>query len=491
MNNCEMYQELISRLVDGELSRREYAALDAHMENCAECSAMYAVFASLSDIIGSENEPLPETLHDNIMAGVRRSAMLRHNRRRLSKPVRNTLAAAACAALVIFASRGLAPADKAADAVLSQDQAAVMDAQVQEEAPAPAAIEEAAVEESAAVSVAETPVVTAMPVATPVPTEDIYLESESEAKNAAENTSKTKTVVATPKPTEIPVHTPVTVATPQPTQSPAVVVSEAPVADSAEPVEQPAEPVEEAGGQPEEEAAPAALEPESEPEKIQPAPAEENVNEILPAAEPAAVSAVPETVEPIETETPSLSKRFFSFFAMGRPEADSNEAAAAAEESPAELAEAKPEAAVVKPELAKEKDTEKKKKPIRLESEEKLLELEALLDGVEAEFPETKADAEYRFVLREPEEEFKDYELLVCIYGDKIYYEQRLSEDEAVRYKSECSIEDFEKFMDGLSDEEKGVEPSFEPSAAPAAVSSPAVSEMPENQASAEPEAVQ
>ena len=59
MNNCELYQELISRLVDGELSRKEYAVLEAHMENCAECSAMYAVFASLSDIIGGEDEPLP------------------------------------------------------------------------------------------------------------------------------------------------------------------------------------------------------------------------------------------------------------------------------------------------------------------------------------------------------------------------------------------------------------------------------------------------
>ena len=70
MNNCELYQELISRLVDGEVSRNEYAALEAHMKNCAECSAMYAVFASLSDIIGGEDEPLPEDLHENIMAGV-------------------------------------------------------------------------------------------------------------------------------------------------------------------------------------------------------------------------------------------------------------------------------------------------------------------------------------------------------------------------------------------------------------------------------------
>ena len=60
MNECHLYQELISRLVDGELNKNEYAALKEHLENCSEWSAMYAVFASLSDIIGSEDEPLPE-----------------------------------------------------------------------------------------------------------------------------------------------------------------------------------------------------------------------------------------------------------------------------------------------------------------------------------------------------------------------------------------------------------------------------------------------
>ena len=96
MNECELYQELISRLVDGQLNKSEYAALKEHMDNCSDCSAMYAVFASLSDIIGSEDEPLPEDLHENIMAGVRRHAMIQNNKRRLSKPMRNTLAAAAC-----------------------------------------------------------------------------------------------------------------------------------------------------------------------------------------------------------------------------------------------------------------------------------------------------------------------------------------------------------------------------------------------------------
>ena len=134
MNQCELYQEIISRLVDGELSRNEYAALDAHMENCAECSAMYAVFASLSDIIGSEDEPLPEELHENIMAGVRRSAMINRNRnkRKLTKPMRNAIAAAACAALVIFAAKGFDPAEKAQSNMVSKSETVVMDTAAQQ-----------------------------------------------------------------------------------------------------------------------------------------------------------------------------------------------------------------------------------------------------------------------------------------------------------------------------------------------------------------------
>ena len=61
MNSCERYQELISRLVDGEVSHDEYEALMAHMESCSRCNAMYAVFHDLSDLLAEEaEEPLPE-----------------------------------------------------------------------------------------------------------------------------------------------------------------------------------------------------------------------------------------------------------------------------------------------------------------------------------------------------------------------------------------------------------------------------------------------
>lgn len=113
MNSCDYYQELISRLVDGEISHDEHEALMAHLNTCSRCNAMYAVFHDLSDILAEESEPLPEGLHENIMAGVRRSEIIRKNRRLRKLGLSTALTAAACAVLVLFAARGVTPGERA------------------------------------------------------------------------------------------------------------------------------------------------------------------------------------------------------------------------------------------------------------------------------------------------------------------------------------------------------------------------------------------
>ncbi len=123
MNSCEYYQELISRLVDGEISREEHEALMAHMNTCSRCNAMYAVFHDLSDILSEESEPLPEGLHENIMAGVRRSEMMRKNRRMRSFGLRTAMTAAACALLVLFAASGFGPGKRVEDVSLRTQEA--------------------------------------------------------------------------------------------------------------------------------------------------------------------------------------------------------------------------------------------------------------------------------------------------------------------------------------------------------------------------------
>ncbi len=498
MNDCELYQELISRLVDGELNKNEYAQLHKHMENCAECSAMYAVFASLSDIIGSEDEPLPEDLHENIMAGVRRHAMINKNKRRLSKPLRNTLAAAACAALVLFAARGLAPAEKAQQAMLDENQAAAMDMALPEAAveAAPAA-ESPAETELPAAPAAPAPTAAAKPTDSPVPTKDVYLGSGDEAKSDTGSTNNKKTnstttnnkkndsvfvtvpptdiPVATPRPTPVPTPAPKPVSTPAPTPAPTAAptpeatVVQTPAVHSAEP-----ETVPEAGIMPSAETAPAATGDEAGSGA---AAAAEGAD-----AEPAGVEEV------LSTETPSLAKRFMSFFSV-RPASDTAALAQedAAEENTEEASE--PEESSVPSPVPAEEGEKTEPAVIALLSVEKLTELEDLLDGTEETLPEGKDYKACIFCLKEPDEMFADYRIEVYVYADKVYYIQVFSEEEKIECLALCTVEDFGSFLESLSEEELAPLmvspcPSVSPSVSPAAE----VSASPELSPTAGPE---
>lgn len=107
MSGCEYYQELISRMLDEDISRDERAALAEHLGTCRECAAMYQAFSALSDTISSGMVDPPEELTDNIMAELRRSEIRRKNRR-MPRQMKNLIAAAACAAVVIAAVGGVA-----------------------------------------------------------------------------------------------------------------------------------------------------------------------------------------------------------------------------------------------------------------------------------------------------------------------------------------------------------------------------------------------
>lgn len=105
MNGCHEYQEMISRMLDDDLSRQEKDALAEHVKRCPDCAAVYVAFRSLSEHLGEElEEPSPD-LHETIMADVRReslrvknSASIRHRR------IRQLTTAAACLVLVAAAA---------------------------------------------------------------------------------------------------------------------------------------------------------------------------------------------------------------------------------------------------------------------------------------------------------------------------------------------------------------------------------------------------
>lgn len=105
MNEHDTCQELISRLLDHDISltEEENLRLQQHMAECEECSLMYKAFSELSGFVGGDLEEPPEELRNNIMAEIRREEIRRRNRRAFRWT--GFVAAAAVLTLVI----GLAP----------------------------------------------------------------------------------------------------------------------------------------------------------------------------------------------------------------------------------------------------------------------------------------------------------------------------------------------------------------------------------------------
>ena len=99
MSQCEIYQELISRMVDGDLSAREEADLARHIETCPDCAALFQAFSVLSSQIGEDLEESPFDLRDNVMAEIHREEIRLRNR--IPTVLRSVLSAAACVALIV------------------------------------------------------------------------------------------------------------------------------------------------------------------------------------------------------------------------------------------------------------------------------------------------------------------------------------------------------------------------------------------------------
>lgn len=106
MKQCAAMQELISRLLDGDLDAAEQAALAEHLVVCPECQALYEAFSAVSGALRKQQEEPPERLHENVMAAVRRDAMGKRNRR-ARRRWGALLSAAAVAALAIGLRFGL------------------------------------------------------------------------------------------------------------------------------------------------------------------------------------------------------------------------------------------------------------------------------------------------------------------------------------------------------------------------------------------------
>ena len=143
MMECEYYRELISCLIDGELSEAEEIELADHLRACPECAALHAAFADLSSLMEEDMEDAPESLCVNVMSELRRAEIIKKNRRKSA--VKAVLATAACAVFVIAAGR--LGGFKAADTAVSHTNTAVFDVAAMSEAETFAVPAEAPAEE--------------------------------------------------------------------------------------------------------------------------------------------------------------------------------------------------------------------------------------------------------------------------------------------------------------------------------------------------------
>ena len=135
MKDCAYYQELISRLIDREITPEQGEELAAHARECEDCRAVYTAFSSLSELIGQELVDPPEELGETVMAELRRSAVWKKKRR--PRQLRRWAALAAGAVLVVgLGALTLPRLLRAGSAAKASDSMAVYSAESPAEAPA-------------------------------------------------------------------------------------------------------------------------------------------------------------------------------------------------------------------------------------------------------------------------------------------------------------------------------------------------------------------
>ena len=461
MTECERYQELISRMTDDELTKSERAALSAHIEHCSQCSAMYAVFSDLSEIIGQDAEPLPEGLHENIMADIRRSAIKQRSateRRRFIIPrqYRNVLAAAACAAVVIFAAKGMLTEKISETSAMSASEAA----SVAEPSPSAAATPQPT---PAIPPKTPTPDVTAAPSASPEARSSGTDDDKYSGSSAADNSNNSKTGstsssqggsrAAAPASTQAPSQ-----ALPEAeTEKPRAVATPAPTPAATAAPETSAQSV------PEESSAPAAA--ASEPEAVEePEESEEPAgrfrsffmqNEPVAAAEApdddAVVSAVTADDDDVSVQSAdgdeaavadNSSKVVFAEIKTASKRGELMRLLKGIDESPAPTESAKPEkpAETASPTPAPTESV-KPEKPTETASPSP-----SPSEAVSAEsLPAQDPDFMYQVLFPQSKDE-EDF-MSVCIFGEDVYWVVFSDDGSEQVFRAECSAKEFEDFI--------------------------------------------
>ena len=108
MKDCPEYQELLSALLDGQLSEDERGELRTHLSVCRDCAAMYEAFSDVSGAM--EFDEPPADLHDRVMDAVRATIP-----KKKAPWLLPTLSAAACFVAILGSVMILRPVFRVAD----------------------------------------------------------------------------------------------------------------------------------------------------------------------------------------------------------------------------------------------------------------------------------------------------------------------------------------------------------------------------------------
>ncbi|HHT16759.1 MAG TPA: hypothetical protein GXZ77_03460 [Papillibacter sp.] len=106
MTSCEEFEELLSALIDGELTPEEHEKIDEHITKCKACASLLKLYKAMSKELSAVPKP-PEDFRKRVMdriaslpgePGKKRGKLI------FIKPWMTTVAAAVCLALILLVS---------------------------------------------------------------------------------------------------------------------------------------------------------------------------------------------------------------------------------------------------------------------------------------------------------------------------------------------------------------------------------------------------
>jgi hypothetical protein len=109
MADCAKYQEMISALLDGELSDAQQDELYAHLALCPECNALFHALQAIHSLCDVASVQPPEALAEGVMRQIKTSTVQKPIKRRLFYRIAAGVAAAACLALVLVSLPHILP----------------------------------------------------------------------------------------------------------------------------------------------------------------------------------------------------------------------------------------------------------------------------------------------------------------------------------------------------------------------------------------------